>query len=234
MNKGRILLVVLAALVPASAQTAQEESPQEAVERLGSPDADVREAAAAKLLKLGDAARPVLEKAVRSRDPEVAIRARGVLAKLDAKRDLPTRRRRLAGHSGFLKDDDLHLMWIEKPAFDLLADEALFPEQWRTDDERLKKYLEEKTKGDGEAAPFFDSFRLALIEMQEGRIKASELMAKRSSSTIGTSRTIRSRTAALARRNRSQFRQAPEGFKPPHGRRYSLYGPGCGGAPLPS
>ena len=52
----------------------------DAIDALGSGDFAERERAAKALWALGDAARPALEEATRSDDPEVARRARGVLA----------------------------------------------------------------------------------------------------------------------------------------------------------
>lgn len=58
-------------------------SPDDWVRELADPDFRVREAATRELWKLGEKARPALEKAVSEGSPEAAERAEGVLAKFD-------------------------------------------------------------------------------------------------------------------------------------------------------
>jgi hypothetical protein len=60
----------------------QDPTPDKLVEELRTGDIEVREAAGARLLKLGKAAVPALEKAAKDVDPELSLAARRLLEKI--------------------------------------------------------------------------------------------------------------------------------------------------------
>jgi len=95
------LMLVLAALQPAD----------EAVRRLRSDDLAERDGAAAELRRLGEAARPALERAARDTDADAAGRASRVLRAIDVERRVsPAVRAALPGLVDRLIDEDA---WVE-------------------------------------------------------------------------------------------------------------------------
>src|SRR5262245_53424296 len=73
---------------PAVAVDASEDAIATALRDLKSDDAAARAAAADRLFWIGEPARECLEGAAQSRDPEVAVAARGILGLLDARKQL--------------------------------------------------------------------------------------------------------------------------------------------------
>ncbi|MHC4954531.1 MAG: HEAT repeat domain-containing protein, partial [Planctomycetota bacterium] len=75
----RVTFLLLAAILPATLSSAvavaQDASPDKLIELLGHDEYNVREDATKKLIALGAAAIPALEKAVQDEDVEVRMRA---------------------------------------------------------------------------------------------------------------------------------------------------------------
>lgn len=105
---------------------APQDSPAMLIRQLGDSDPQVREKAAAELLKLGERARPALEEAKKSTDVEIHGRAKDLLEELD----LRTRRARFESQSGTLGDSGV--FWIEKSVFDLVPDRKVLSGGLRT------------------------------------------------------------------------------------------------------
>ncbi|MFC7336578.1 hypothetical protein ACFQY0_05260 [Haloferula chungangensis] len=76
------LAVVSFSLAQAAEDRGQERVPGELIRQLGDERYPVREAATFELWSMGEKARPLLKQAIASGDPEVAVRARGVLRKI--------------------------------------------------------------------------------------------------------------------------------------------------------
>ena len=77
-----VVFLLTSTLTGAARPADQEPTPAELVRDLGSPSYAAREKASRGLWKLGPVARPALEEAARSSDPEVRTRAEEVIARI--------------------------------------------------------------------------------------------------------------------------------------------------------